>query len=171
METASNTKTPSDKSWFNFNSGDHLSALLYGGVVYEHSKEHVGFYKTGAKAGQPKFKNVLIEHTFPRLFEPIKDSELKKEGYYETNEGVLKKLKGPNKKIVELLLRLAKIEKLNGTYYRGLPKLNAEMRWPKGKLHGLLNQTLAGTGRLSSSKPNQQNFASELQDIFISDYP
>jgi len=155
----------------NFASGDQLSAFLYGGVVVEEAKEHIGFYKTGIKAGQPKYKNVVIEHPLPRLFEPVKGSELKKEGFYETNEGVLKKLKGPHKKLVDLLLRLSKLEKLNGTYYRGLPKLNAEMRWPKGKLHGQLNQTLAGTGRLSSSKPNQQNFASELQDIFISDFP
>lgn len=155
----------------NWSSGDNLSSFLYGGVVVEEVKEHVGFYKTGAKAGQPKYKNGVIEHQLPRLFEPIKGSELKKEGFYETNEGVLKKLKGPHKSVVDKLLRLAKLEKLNGTYYKGLPKLNEEMHWPKGKLHGQLNQTLAGTGRLSSSKPNQQNFASELQDIFISDYP
>jgi DNA polymerase I len=154
----------------NFNSGDNLSAFLYGGTVYEDGKEHVGFYKSGLKAGQPKFKNTVIEHQLPRLFEPIKGSELAKEGYYETNEGVLKKLKGKNKSIIEKLLHLAKLEKMNGTYYLGLPKLNAEMHWPKGKLHGQFNQTLAATGRLSSSKPNQQNFASELQDIFVSTY-
>lgn len=155
----------------NWSSGDDVSSFLYGGVVVEEVKEHIGFFKTGAKAGQPKYKNGVIEHQLPRLFEPIKGSELKKEGFYETNEGVLKKLKGPHKSVVDKLLRLSKLEKLNGTYYKGLPKLNEEMHWPKGKLHGQLNQTLAGTGRLSSSKPNQQNFASELQDIFISDYP
>lgn len=154
----------------NFGSGDQLSAFLYGGTIYEETKEHVGFFKSGAKEGQPKYKNVTIEHKLPRLFEPIKGSELKKVGYFETNEGVLKKLKGPHKKLLDKLLRLSKLEKLNGTYYKGLPKLNEEMHWPKGKLHGQLNQTLAGTGRLSSSKPNQQNFASELQDIFVSEY-
>lgn len=152
----------------NWGSGDQLSAFLYGGTIYEETKEHVGFFKTGDKAGQPKYKNVTIEHKLPRLFEPVKGSELKKVGYFETNEGVLKKLKGPHKKLLDKLLRLSKLEKLNGTYYKGLPKLNEEMHWPKGKLHGQLNQTLAGTGRLSSSKPNQQNFASELQDIFVS---
>jgi DNA polymerase I-like protein with 3'-5' exonuclease and polymerase domains len=39
-----------------------------------------------------------------------------------------------------------------------------------GVLHGSFNQTTAATGRLSSSKPNLQNFATELQDIFISRY-
>lgn len=161
----------------NFSSNDHLSAFLYGGVVVEDAKEHVGFFKTGAKAGQPKYKNVVIEHSLPRLFNPVLNTLVKKSKenpdgpqYYETNEGVLLKLKGKNKPILDKLLRLSKLEKLNGTYYRGLPQLCADMHWPKGKLHGQFNQTLAGTGRLSSSKPNQQNFASELQNIFISTY-
>jgi len=154
----------------NFASGDQLSSFLYGGTIVETVKELDGYFKTGKRAGQPKFKNVIIEHKLPRLFEPVKGSELKKQGFYETNEGVLKKLKGGHKYIVDLLLQLAKLDKLNGTYYKGLPTLNREMHWPKGKLHGTLHQTLARTGRLSSSKPNQQNFASELQDLFTSEF-
>jgi DNA polymerase I-like protein with 3'-5' exonuclease and polymerase domains len=161
----------------NFGSGDQLSAFLYGGTVCEDTKEHVGFFKTGAKAGQPKYSNVVVEHSLPRLFNPVQNTLVAKSKanpdgpqYWETNEGVLKKLKGKNKFIVEKLLRLSKLEKLNGTYYQGLPKLNEEMHWPAGMLHGQFNQTLAATGRLSSKKPNQQNFASELQNIFISIY-
>jgi len=137
----------------NFGSGDDLSSFLYGGTIVAVVKEHCGFFKTGAKAGQPKFKNVSVEHKLPRLFEPVKGSELKKEGFYETNEGVLRKLKGPHKNIIDQLLNLAKLDKLNGTYYKGLPTLNGKMHWPKGKLHSQLHQTLARTGRLSSSKP------------------
>ena len=153
----------------NFGSNDHLSAFLYGGVVREDGKEHVGFYKTGQKAGQPKYQNVVIEHILPRLYEPLKGSEMKKTGNYAVDEGTLRKLKG-NKKTVALLLELSKLEKLNGTYYKGLVKLREEMGWDKGVLHGNFNQTTAATGRLSSSKPNLQNFATELQDIFISSY-
>ena len=153
----------------NFNSNDHLSAFLYGGVVKEEVKEHVGFFKTGAKAGQPKYKNAVVEHQLPRLYEPLKGSELQKEGMFSTDEGTLRKLKG-KKQTIELLLDLAKLEKRNGTYYKGLVKLREEMHWPQGKLHGQFNQCVASTGRLSSSKPNLQNFDSELQDIFITSF-
>lgn len=153
----------------NFGSGDHLSAFLYGGTVKEDGKEHVGFYKTGVKVGQPKYKNIIIEHVLPRLYEPLKNSALLKEGVWATDEGTLRKLKGKTD-VVALLLELSKLEKLNGTYYKGLPSLREEMHWPKGLLHGQFNQTSVSTGRLSCSKPNLQNFASELQDIFVSKY-
>lgn len=151
----------------NFGSNDHLSAFLYGGVVKEDSKEFIGYYKTGAQAGQPKYKNVVIEHVLPRIYTPLKGSEMKKEGNYAVDEGTLRKLKG-KKNIIDKLLELSKLEKLNGTYYKGLVKLREEMGWDVGVLHGNFNQVTAATGRLSSSRPNLQNFASELQDIFIS---
>lgn len=154
----------------NFGSNDHLSAFLYGGTIKEDVKVFDGFFKTGLKKGEPKYKNAVKEHILPQLFKPLDGSEVKKDGFYQTNEGVLKKLKGKNKPILEKLLRLSKLEKLNGTYYLGLPSLNEEMHWPPGMLHGQFNQTLATTGRLSSSKPNQQNFATEIQDIFVSRY-
>jgi len=153
----------------NFASNDHLSAFLYGGTVKEDGKEHTGFFKTGIKAGQPKYKNIIIEHKLPRLYEPLKGSEMAKQGNYAVDEGTLRKLKG-KKDLVNTLLELSKLEKLNGTYYNGLIKLRKEMNWEQGILHGNFNQTTAQTGRLSSSRPNLQNFASELQDIFISKY-
>ena len=153
----------------NFNSGDHLSAFLYGGTIQEEVREVVGFFKTGAKAGLPRHRVHIKEHTLPQLCKPLRGSELKKEGFYATNEDTLKKLKGA-KKYRDWILELSKLEKLNGTYYRGLPKLRNEMGWEEGVLHGQLNQVSTRTGRLSAVKPNQQNFASELQNIFISRY-
>ena len=153
----------------NFGSNDHMSAFLYGGTVKEDGKEFVGYFKGGQKAGQPKYKNVVIEHKLPRLYTPLKGSEMQKEGNFATDEGTLRKLKG-NKKIISMVLELAKLEKLNGTYYRGLTKLREEMHWEPGVLHGNFNQTQAVTGRLSSSKPNLQNMASDIQDIFVSRY-
>lgn len=135
-----------------FSSNDHLSAFLYGGVVKEETKEHIGLYKTGERKGQPKYKNVTIEHQLPRLFQPLKGSELLKEGMFATDESTLRKLKG-KKSIINLILELSKLEKLNGTYYKGLVKLRETMHWPEGTLHGQFNQCVAQTGRLSSSKP------------------
>ena len=138
----------------NFGSGDQLSAFLYGGSIKHEVKEQVGFFKTGERKGQPKFQNKEITHELPRLVNPLPRSELKKPGVFATDEGTLRKLKGPAaRKYVSLLLRYAELEKLNGTYYKGLPKLNRERNWPQGKIHGQFNQCVAATSRLSSSKP------------------
>lgn len=147
----------------NFGSGDMLSAFLYGGTIKQEAKEHVGFFKTGAKAGQPKYKNVVIEHKLPRLIEPLPKSEVAKIGtnedgttykLYQTNEPTLRKLKGPAaKKFVGPLLELAKLDKLTGTYYKGIPEKAQEQHWEEAYIHGQFNQVVAATGRLSSSGP------------------
>lgn len=154
----------------NWGSPMQLSAFLYGGTIKEKYKELVGFYKTGVKAGQPKYKNSVREHQLPRLFTPLPKSEMAKPGIYATDEGTLRKLKGKHKKYVELLLELSALTKLDETYYQGLDKLNAEMHWPKNYLHGQFNQCIARTGRLSSSKPNLQNLSGTALDIFITRY-
>lgn len=149
----------------NFNSGDQLSAFLYGGNIPYEETEHVGFYKNG----KPKYKKVEKLHILPRLIDPIKGSELKKEGYFATDEPTLRKLRGrAAKKFVGPLLRLAEFDKLRSTYYLGLPKKQLEYHWPDGYIYGQFNQCVASTGRLSSSNPNLQNFAGECLDIFIS---
>lgn len=136
----------------NFRSNDHLSSFLYGGQIEQPIKVHDGFYKTGLKKGQPKYKNDIIVHNLPALYKPLPGSELKKDGYYATNEPTLRMLKG-NPKIVNMILDLAKLEKVNGTYYKGIPKISQEMNWTGNILHSNFNQTQTATGRLSSSKP------------------
>lgn len=153
----------------NWNSPDQLSAFLYGGIIKQEVREHVGFFKSGAKAGEPKYAKRVIEHQLPRLYEPLKGSEMSKEGIFATNADTLLKLKGKQGPL-KVLLELAKLDKLNGTYYKGIPDLNAEMNWPQATIHGQFNQVVAQTGRLSCEKPNLQNFASDLQDIFVTRY-
>lgn len=156
----------------NFNSGDHLSAFLYGGTIIEEGKEHVGFFKTGPRAGEPKYKNVEIKHELPRLFTPIRGSELKKEGFYATNADTLLKLKGTKntRHIINLIQRQVRLDSLLTKTYRGITRANANGFWDIGWLHGQFNQCVAQTGRLSSSNPNLQNLDGEAQDIFISRY-
>jgi len=155
----------------NFGSGDQLSAFLYGGTIYEDYHEHVGFYKTGIKAGQPKYSPKIKEHILPQLVKPIRNSNLLKPGVYKTDVQTLQKLRGrASKKFVGPLLELSKLDKLNSTYYKGLPKKAKEYGWEDGIIHGQFNQCVAATGRLSSSKPNQQNMAEECLDLFKSSF-
>lgn len=155
---------------FNTASGDHLSCLLYGGTIVIPRRELVGVYKTGDRAGEPKYSWREFSYKMPQLIAPLKKTELKKVGYYETGFDVLRTLKpkGEAKKIVDIILQLSKLEKIVGTYYNGLPKLRNTMQWQQGYLHGNLNQVVAATGRLSATKPNMQNFSSEIKIVFKS---
>lgn len=152
-----------------WNSNDWLSAVLYGGTVYIEQKLPFEFtYKDGRT--KTKLRTRKTPLTFDRLVEPLKGTELKKQGFFEVNEGVLKKLRaiGPAKQIVDLMLRRNKIEKLVGTYLHGFPKLYDEMDWKDNIIHGQLIHVVAKTGRLSSSKPNQQNTDKELSRCLVS---
>lgn len=153
----------------NFNSGDQLSAFLYGGTIVQEVKEHVGFFKTGAKVGEPRYKNHEISHELPRLVTPIRGSELAKAGYYSTNADTLLKLRGSKKTktVIELIQRQVRLNTLLSKSYDGLLKSNREGYWEPGYLHGQFNQCVAQTGRLSSSNPNLQNIDSEAADLFI----
>lgn len=155
----------------NFGSGDQLSAFLYGGSIKEERRVQIGVYKTGAKQGEPRCRVEIIEHQLPQLCKPLPRSELAKPGVFATDDGTLRKLKGPAaRKYVTLLLKHAELSKLLGTYYNGIPKLNETMHWPENTLHGQFNQCIAATSRLSSSKPNLQNFSGDCEDIFYSRY-
>jgi DNA polymerase I-like protein with 3'-5' exonuclease and polymerase domains len=155
---------------FNFNSNDHLSCLLYGGSIPLRRQEEIGVFKTGERKGQTKYKWVEYFEELPRLVKPLKGSELQKEGYYSTDEQTLRTLRGNKKamELIELLLKRAELSKRVSTYYRGLLKLQDTMNWKKGMIHGQLNQTVARTGRLSSSRPNLQNFDGEIKELFYS---
>jgi DNA polymerase I-like protein with 3'-5' exonuclease and polymerase domains len=156
---------------FNTESGDHLSCLIYGGTITIPRKVEVGVYKTGERAGEVKFGWKDYTYDLPRLFTPLPKTELKKAGYYATGEDVLRQLKSrdkASKRVVELILKLAKLEKIVGTYYNGLPKLRETMNWKPNMLHGQLNQCMARTGRLSSSRPNLQNISGEMKVVFES---
>jgi len=158
---------------FNPNSTEHVSSLLYGGTFKVRRREVIGVFKTGTRVGQQKERWVDHEIVFPRLINPIKGSELVKEGFFSTDDQTLKSLKTRSKygkDLVEVLLKRATLEKRLTAYYRGLVDLRKEMNWHEGRLYGQLNQCVARTGRLSSSKPNLQNFDGEIKQLFRSRY-
>jgi DNA polymerase I-like protein with 3'-5' exonuclease and polymerase domains len=155
----------------NWDSGDDLSAYLYGGNIVVEYKEPVGVFKTGAKVGEVRFKRVEQSYTIPRLVEPMKGSELKKgtekDGPWSTAEDVLKQVK--QVKEVKLILERAKLTKLLD-YLIGFPELMVEKDWPPGMLHGQFNQCIARTGRLSSSSPNLQNLPDPILQLVETRY-
>jgi DNA polymerase-1 len=88
------------------------------------------------------------------LFEDlgIKPEKKTKTGY-STNITVLESL-AKEHEIARLLIDYRQISKLESTYVSALPEL---INPKSGRVHSSFNQTVASTGRLSSSNPNLQN--------------
>jgi DNA polymerase-1 len=88
------------------------------------------------------------------LFEQLKlPVQGKTKTGYSTDASVVETL-SPLHEVPRLLLEYREISQLKGTYVDPLPQLKD----PKtGKIHASFNQTIAATGRLSSSDPNLQN--------------
>ena len=158
------------REWFNVESGEHLSALLFGGTItrkvgtpYEHC------FKTGQRAGETvtRYKWETTSYRFKQMCSPPTGSELKKEGVWSTDEETLKSLRQP-RKLTDLILKYAELSKLLNTYLNGLVKIRDDYDWKDGMLHGTFNQCRVITGRLSSEKPNQQNFPPEIDEYITS---
>ena len=151
---------------FNWSSNDHLSALLYGGTISVDHRIPAGTYKSGKKAGEVRYKIETQEYHLPRQFKPIGGSETSKERVYKVDEPTLQKLGKSD--LLEGILEIKKLEKLNGTYFRGVPSHRELTFQEKGFVHPQFNQCVTRTGRLSCVKPNLQNCPFEFDVIFIS---
>jgi DNA polymerase-1 len=97
------------------------------------------------------------------LFETLGlDSPSKKKtssGHYSTNAAVLEELQGKHP-VVDLMLEYRELAKLQSTYVKTLPEqINPET----GRVHTSFSQTVAVTGRLSSSNPNLQNIPTRTE--------
>ncbi len=95
---------------------------------------------------------VVGEVLFDRLGLGSKHKKTKT-GNYATGEEILQKLKSEHP-VVEMILRYRGLRKLLSTYVEALPEL---INPATGRIHTTYNQTVAATGRLSSTNPNLQN--------------
>lgn len=88
------------------------------------------------------------------LFEELKlPSGRKTKTGYSVSQEVLENLRDAHE-IVPLILEYRQLQKLKSTYVDALPQqVNPET----GRVHTSFNQTVAATGRLSSTDPNLQN--------------
>lgn len=106
------------------------------------------------------------------LFEEMEIPPIKKtKTGYSTDINVLEKL-APDHKIARLLIEYRQLSKLQSTYVTALPQL---INSQTGRIHSSFNQTVATTGRLSSSNPNLQNIpvrseiGKEIRKAFTTD--
>lgn len=106
------------------------------------------------------------------LFEKLQlDTKAKKTktGQYSTSEDILEKLRSKHP-IIGKILDFRGLKKLLSTYIDALPTL---INPRTGKVHTSFNQTVAATGRLSSTNPNLQNIpirdaqGKEIRKAFI----
>lgn len=83
----------------------------------------------------------------------VEKAKKTKSGQYSTSEDVLAKLENKHP-IIRAILDYRSLSKLRSTYVDALPLL---VNPRTGRIHTSYNQTVAATGRLSSTNPNLQN--------------
>lgn len=168
---------------FNWDSGDCLSALIYGGTLeFLYSVPEPSVYKSGPSKGQSYVKNRWFTEvvSFPSRFKPLEGTELKKtkgvEGvrtrFYAVDDPTLAQLKtrkGTDKDLIQLLRERSKLLKV-AEMIESINKKRTELNWQDDMLHAQFNQNVAITGRLSSSNPNMQNTPAEIDQLLVSRY-
>lgn len=149
----------------NFQSNDDLSILFFGGKKKIETREQIlnelgvpEVFKSGKQRGQIKYRNVKKEIYIEGFgLKPKDEWKLKKEGFYSTDEKVLKQVaKRPKTdagKVALLMLQLREKQKLLGTYYSGFE----DLIYPDSCIRGNIGHVATDTGRTNSSRPNLQN--------------
>jgi len=97
----------------------------------------------------PKQLGVVLFDTLKLIENPKKT----RTGQYATGEEILSGLAGEHE-IVRKILEYREVQKLKSTYVDALPAMISKR---DGRVHTSFNQTIAATGRLSSTNPNLQN--------------
>jgi DNA polymerase I-like protein with 3'-5' exonuclease and polymerase domains len=151
---------------FNWNSGDHLSCLIYGGVInFDYSIPTEATYKSGPRKGEAYTKNTWHTESvsFPQLFKPLEGTELAKTRgsldaptrFYQTDYPTLSQLKTrvpKNRELITLLNDRSAKTKVSEMIL-SIEKKRTDLGWEDDMIHAQFNQNVAITGRLSSNAP------------------
>ena len=114
--------------------------------------------------GSPKQLSYIL---FDKLAIPPKR---KTKTGYSTDADVMEQLASEGYEIADYIVKYREMAKLLSTYIEALPKMiNPQTK----RIHTTFNQTVAATGRLSSSSPNLQNIpargelGSQIRECFV----
>ena len=168
---------------FNWDSGDHLSVFLYGGVIdFDYVVSEDAVYKSGPNKGQSYVKNRHFTESvvFPGFFKPLDRTELKKTKgmenvrtrYYKTDEPTLLSLSARSnvkREIIATIIARAENIKILEMIV-SIQKKRDTLGWTNNYIHAQFNQNVVITGRLSSSNPNMQNTPLAVDELLISAY-
>lgn len=168
---------------FNYDSGDHVSALLYGGTItFDWFTEEDAVYQSGAKKGEAYIRRRWHETqvTFKQRFKPLEGTEVAKtaknpsavQRFYQTDQPTLQQLKTRNREDRLLLEYLkARADKIKVVeMIESILKKMTDMNWQDNLVHPQYNQNVVVTGRLSSSQPNMQNQPPDVDELLVSRY-
>ena len=156
---------------FNPNSGDQLSAVLFGGNWKE---DGVEYYQRTLKSGivRDKSRKIKVDVTHDGVgFVPQDGWKTEKEGVYSTAKDVVSQLKPqaktkPLKRLLSLLMERSAKSQEYSNFIKGIKK-----HIIKDRVHCSMNNTITVTGRLSCARPNLQNqprgSTSETKKIFL----
>jgi DNA polymerase-1 len=123
-------------------------SVTYGAQLQALSDEIYALAGESLNLNSPK---QIGEVLFDKLLIPA--AKKTKSGGHSTSFEVLEKL-APDYPIVQKILDYRELQKLLSTYIDSLP---AQILVNSGRIHSSFNQTIAATGRLSSTNPNLQN--------------
>lgn len=144
-----------DQQYWNPASNNDLQIVLYGGKKKIEKRVANGVYKTGAKAGQTKYKIEKLEITVRGAVEEVGSQAT-------VDEAKLKELlkdfdpTNPWHKFISNLLEYRDVCKNLGTYYEGYMSYADK----DGFIHPQFHHTRTPTGRLTCTNPNLQNIKS-----------
>lgn len=161
--------------WINFNSNQHLSAILFGGIIKIKCKS--GIKIRTLKSGQIKVYPVLYDLPFyiDGLGFSTKNTHLTKQGYYNVSHDVINSLKGRTKRQKRFLEKYRLWRKLQTLHEKFFDKY-LQFTSEEGYIYPNYNQTTTNTGRLSCNNPNIQQVPRKsevvkefnIKEVFIS---
>lgn len=134
--------------------GVSIDTKYFQELSLEFKKEMKGIEQKIYAAAKKEFNINSTKELQKVLFEDLKLDIIKKNKTgISTDHSVLEALSGKHE-IIDALLNHRKFSKLISTYVDSLPEM---VNPTTGRIHTSYNQTIAATGRLSSTDPNLQN--------------